>query len=226
MLTLTKLSKSYGEKQVLHDVSMDLLPGKVYGLVGENGAGKTTLFRCIAGLEPYEGQLESSHKPLKDVLGYLTSDSYFIPKITAEEHILLLTEARGIKLQDLAKRNLFDLPLKNQASSYSTGMKKKLALTAVLLQQNQYFILDEPYNGIDFQSAIILTAIIHRLKEEGKTILISSHIYSTLKDTCDEIFYLDEGQIKQRVEKRDFDKLEEEMKTKILRVELDRFFDL
>lgn len=91
-------------------------------------------------------------------------------------------------------------------------MKKKLALTAILLQGNAYFILDEPFNGVDIQSNILITEIIHKLKSLNKIVIISSHIFSTLSDTCDEIFLLDRGNIIKSVQKADFSALEAEMK--------------
>jgi ABC-2 type transport system ATP-binding protein len=91
-------------------------------------------------------------------------------------------------------------------------MKKKLALTAILLQENKYYILDEPFNGVDIQSNIILTEIIHKLRELNKIVIISSHIFSTLSDTCDEIHLLRKGEQIKTVQKNDFKNLEEEMK--------------
>jgi ABC-2 type transport system ATP-binding protein len=158
--------------------------------VGENGAGKTTLFRCIAGLEVFEGEIHATKSPLKNHLGLLFTDPFFFPKLTGKEYIQLLCNAREIELHDINARNIFDLPLNQYASTYSTGMKKKLAITAILLQKNDYFILDEPFNGVDIQSNIIITEIIHKLKELGKIVLISSHIFSTLSATCDEIHLL------------------------------------
>jgi ABC-2 type transport system ATP-binding protein len=83
-------------------------------------------------------------------------------------------------------------------------MQKKLALTAILLQDNNYFILDEPFNGVDIQSNIIITEIIHKLKELDKTVIISSHIFSTLSDTCDEIHLLSNGSFIKSVQQVDF----------------------
>ena len=107
---------------------------------------------------------------------------------------------------------LLDLPLDQYASTYSTGMKKKLAITAILLQENDYFILDEPFNGVDIHSNIILTELILRLKELDKIVLISSHIFSTLSDTCDEIHLLRKGVQIRSVQQNEFRSLEEEMK--------------
>jgi len=224
MIELIHISKSFGQHQVLHEVSFTFEDGKVYGIVGENGAGKTTLFRCIAGLETASGKINANIQPLKSHLGYLTSDPYFLSKLTGEEYIYLLTDARGKSIKNLDERNLFELPLKEYASSYSTGMKKKLALTATLLQDNCFYILDEPFNGIDLQSSIILTEIILRLRAMRKTILISSHIFSTLKDTCDEILVLEGGRISKTVKKEQFGDFEEEMKEKILKKDIDKLW--
>ena len=115
-------------------------------------------------------------------------------------------------IDHIADKNIFDLPLSQYVTTYSTGMKKKLALLAVLLQGNEFFILDEPYNGIDINGSIALTEILLKLKELNKTVLISSHIFSTLSDTCDEILVLRNGIIAETVQRADFHKLEEEMK--------------
>ncbi len=212
MIKINDLSKYYGTKQVLKDITISFKKGKVYGIVGENGAGKTTLFRCIAGLEKYNGKITSDFEQLKNHLGLLLTEPYFFTRITGKEYIQLLLNARNIKKVNIEAKNIFDLPLHQYASTYSTGMKKKLALTAILLQGNDCFLLDEPFNGVDIQSNIIITEIIGKLKELGKTLVISSHIFSTLAKTCDEIYLLKKGELVKRVFKQDFDKLETEMK--------------
>ena len=132
--------------------------------------------------------------------------------MTGKEYLQLLCVSRNIIEKDFDDKNIFDLPLKQYASTYSTGMKKKLALTAILLQQNEYFILDEPFNGVDIQSNIIITELILKLKELKKTIIISSHIFSTLSDICNEIHLLKDGKIIKSVLQEEFSKLEIEMK--------------
>lgn len=221
MISIKILSKKYGTKTVLNNIGMELMEGKVYGIVGENGAGKTTLFRCIAGLEEFEGEIQSDFYPLKNYLGLLFTDPYFFSKITGEEYIKLLVNARNIELKDLEEINIFELPLNQYASTYSTGMKKKLAITALLLQKNKYFVLDEPFNGVDIHSNILISEIILRLKRLNKIVLISSHIFSTLKDTCDEIHLLKNGELSKTVQKVDFDLLEQEMKEGVLSYKID-----
>jgi ABC-2 type transport system ATP-binding protein len=212
MIKISGLSKNYGSQEVLKDINMEFTHGNVYGIVGENGAGKTTLFRCIAGLENYLGEIKSEKSPLKNHLGLLLTDPFFFTKITGREYIRLLCNARAKSNIEIDDKNIFDLPLDQYASTYSTGMKKKLAITAILLQENEYFILDEPFNGVDIQSNILLTEIILKLKELNKIVIISSHIFSTLSETCDEIHLLRKGEQIKSVQKSGFKNLEQEMK--------------
>jgi ABC-2 type transport system ATP-binding protein len=222
MIEVQNLSKQYGSKEVLKNISMTFEKGKVYGIVGENGAGKTTLFRCMAGLETHAGSIVSDLRPLKNHLGLMLTEPYFFSKITGAEYIRLLCNARNVQIADIEARNIFDLPLREYASVYSTGMKKKLTLMAILLQGNEYFILDEPFNGIDIQSNIVVTEIIHQLRALHKTVIISSHIFSTLSDTCDEIRLLSHGELIKSVLKEDFATLEAEMKNTVVANKLER----
>jgi len=212
MIKIESLSKSYGSNQVLSNINLTFEKGKVYGIVGENGSGKTTLFKCITGIEKYDGIILSDLQPLKDNIGYLQTEPFYFSKITGREYLQLLCSARSKKIENLDNKNIFELPLDQYASTYSTGMKKKLALTAILLQENQFYIFDEPFNGVDIQSNIIILEILKELKEIGKTLLISSHIFSTLNDICDEIHLLKNGQFIKKVYKEDFGKLEQEMR--------------
>jgi len=212
MIKIEKLSKFYGQNQVLNAIDIEFKKGAVYGIVGENGAGKTTLFRCISGLESYKGIISSDFNKLKDHLGLLSTEPFFFSKITGKEYIQFLANARHLKLSNIESKNIFDLPLNQYASTYSTGMKKKLALTALLLQENEVFILDEPFNGVDIQSNLVIAEIIKKLKILKKTVIISSHIFSTLAATCDEIYLMKNGKIIKKVKQIDFEALENEMK--------------
>ena len=100
-------------------------------------------------------------------------------------------------------------------------MLKKLAFMALLLQKNELFILDEPFNGVDIQSNIILSAVIQKLKSAKKTLLISSHIYSSLQENCDEILVLNNGTFEEPVHKADFNRLGEQLKNDIVDTRLD-----
>lgn len=222
MIIVEHLSKSYGKKQVLHDVNLELQTGKVYGIVGKNGAGKTTLFNCISGVESYEGVIKTPYTKLKNHLGLLETNPQFLSRITGWEYLKLFCIARNIGTENFEEQNIFDLPLHEYAENYSTGMKKKLAIMAILLQKNEVFILDEPFNGVDINSNLLISGLIEKLRSNNKLIIISSHIFSTLGNLCDKIFLLEDGYIKKKVGKEEYAKLEEEMKAGIIDDRLDR----
>ena len=211
MLELKNLQKNFGTKKVLKGISAQFLPGRIYGIVGENGAGKTTLFRCIADLIGFDGEILKEPADFNHRLGFLQTNNLLLPMMTGREYLRLLTQARHQSITDFDDRNVFELPLDEYARNYSTGMQKKLALLGVLLQQNDFLILDEPFNGVDIQSNIIITEIIRELRRLGKTVLISSHIFSTLTDTCDEIHLLRDGRFVKSAGPEDFAELEQEM---------------
>jgi ABC-2 type transport system ATP-binding protein len=222
MIKILNLKKKFGENQVLNGVTATLVEGNVYGIVGENGSGKTTLFRCLAGLENYKGEIEYDGGMLKNELGLLLTEPFFMTKITGLEYLKFMCQARSIDSGNLLERNVFDLPLNRYAETYSTGMKKKLALTAILLQENKVFILDEPFNGVDIQSNILISEIILKLKALNKTIILSSHIFSTLSDTCDQIFLLKKGEFSNPILKHEYAELEKSMKEETVLKRLDK----
>jgi len=216
MVTIQNLHKAYLRKKVLQGINLTLVKGKVIGIVGENGAGKTTLFKCIAGLTNFEGTITSDCMPLKNHLGFLPTHPQFLSRITGWEYLKLICIARGIQKENFEESNIFDLPLQQYADSYSTGMQKKLALLGILLQKNDIFILDEPFNGVDIQSNILIVDIIKQLQALHKIVVISSHIFSTLADTCDEIHLLREGNFVKSVSQEGFQELNQEMKGSVI----------
>lgn len=212
MIKIENLSKSFGAKQVLFNINISIEEGKVYGFVGENGAGKSTLFKCMAGLEKYKGQILSDYSLLKNHIGFLPTQPYFLTRITGKEYLQLFCNARKLKNIDFDEYNIFNLPLQEYAMSYSTGMKKKLAFTALLLQKNDIYILDEPFNGIDFEGSIMIMKVVRKMRDRNKTVIISSHIFSTLSETCDEIFIINQGVITEKILKKDFYIFEQRIK--------------
>lgn len=212
MITIQNLSKAYGNKTVLHNINLVLRRGEVNGIAGENGAGKTTLFKCLASLENHEGTITYDKGVLKNVTGFLPANPYFLSRLTGYEYLQLMAGARGMNHINIAGSNIFDLPLQEYAETYSTGMQKKLALTGLLIQQNELFILDEPFNGVDIHSNLVIREIIARLKQSGKIVVMSSHIFSTLNESCDYLHHLKEGRIQQTVARGNFEQVEEAMK--------------
>lgn len=212
MIIIESLYKSYGNKNVLKNINLTFKKGEIIGVVGENGAGKSTLFKCMIGFENYDGLIKYDKGILKNVTGFLPTNPYFLSKITGLEYLQLLCNARNINVSDIKKKNIFELPLNQYAETYSTGMKKKLALTGTLILNNEIFILDEPFNGVDIHSNIIIKEIILKLKEINKIVILSSHIFSTLNETCDKLHYLKNGEIIKSVSKSEFSEIEQDMR--------------
>ncbi len=217
MIHLRNLEKTIEGRKILSSLTVSFDEGNIYGIIGANGVGKTTFFRCIAGLTSFSGYVNAERKPLKHHLGYLPAELYFLPKITGEEYLILIAKGRGEKLPEQSTYNIFNLPLDKYIETYSTGMKKKLGLTSIFMLKNTYYILDEPYNGLDFESSMMLTEILLELRSLNKVVLISSHIFSTLKDTCDTIFLLENGKLVNETTRENFSLLENQLKDKILR---------
>ncbi len=196
MIEIKNLSKSFGNNLVLDNVSLSFDKGCVYGIMGENGAGKTTLFQCILNFIHYKGNVIF---PVHTTIGYLPDTPFFYSFVTGKEFLIFFIKSRNKnasveEINELNKK--FALPLDEYASSYSMGMKKKLYLMALILQKSDFYILDEPFNGLDLAGSIILKKWIRILKSEGKTIFFSSHIISVMTDVCDKIYFLHEGKIK------------------------------
>lgn len=211
MIEINDLHKSFGKVNVLNGIHLEYHSGKIYGLVGENGAGKTTLFNCMMEVIDYIGSIIRS-RTLKT--GYLSASSFFYSQITGGEHLEFCMRAKGLpvnpsKIKDL--NEIFQLPLNRYASEYSTGMKKKLGFMALLLEDNDVFILDEPFNGVDLKGCILMKKLIQQLKEKEKTVIISSHLIASLREICDIIHYLNEGIIYKEYHQETTKEIEEDI---------------
>lgn len=211
MISINNLSVRYtSERNVIHSLNLSMAEGNIHGIVGLNGSGKTTLLNTLFGLmKPCNGQIIWHNQPLtKKDIAILPTENFFYSYITGREYLMLIDNA----LFDADKWNeLFELPLDQLIDNYSTGMKKKLAFLAVLKQDKPILILDEPFNGIDMESCSIMRSILLKIKEKGKTIIITSHIIETLTNLCDQIHHLENGTIKQSRPQNEFDAFEKEI---------------
>jgi len=212
MLEIKNITVDYGEGKVLDGLSLTLRTGSVHGLVGRNGEGKTTLLNTIYGsVTPQEGVITWGSVPIgADVIAYLETELYFYPMITGEEYLGIFT-TKNPSFDATSWGELFELPLKEFVSNYSTGMKKKLALIAVLSLDRPFIMLDEPFNGLDLESNLFLSRIIRMLADSGKTILVTSHILESLHTLCDEIHWLRHGRIERTFTPEDSTELKEEI---------------
>ena len=214
MLEIRNLRKAYGRHVVLQDVSLALRPGTIHGLVGANGAGKTTLLNCLYGLETgYSGQINGPNSGLvRDVTGLLPYEPYFYPRLTGREYLEFCLQARGRAVPDFAPWNqLLELPLDQYADEYSAGMRKKLALLALLVQGFDYLILDEPFNGLDLEANLLLKEILKRLRDRGTGILLTSHVLGVLTETADKISVLVGGLVQRQYVAAEFGTLENDL---------------
>lgn len=212
MVAIENLCVSYGEHQVLDNLSLLLAENCVHGLVGMNGAGKTTLLNAMAGfISINSGSILTQGMPLQRInLSFLETENFFYSNITGREYLGLFKAPPGSSGIDEWNR-LFNLPLSQLIEGYSSGMKRKLALAAVLRQDRKLVILDEPFNGLDLESSRLLSLIIGRLKERGTMVLITSHILGSLTGVCDHIHLLRYGKIDLSRDKENFSNLEQDI---------------
>jgi ABC-2 type transport system ATP-binding protein len=215
MLEIIDLHKAYGSYEVLRGVSLAVRPGTIHGLVGANGAGKTTLLNCLYGLESgFTGTVHATGAPgsVRDVTGLLPYEPYFYPRLTGREYVAFCLQARGRPVPDLRPWNeLLELPLDQFATEYSAGMKKKLALLALLVQDFAYLILDEPFNGLDLEANLLLKEMLKRLRQRGTGLLLTSHLLGTLTEVADEATVLVGGRVQRHYLAAEFGTLEADL---------------
>lgn len=225
VLRTKNLSKSYHGSKVLQDVSIDLEPGRIYGLIGQNGAGKTTLMRVITGLTfPEEGSMElfgqrgSGLSEERKRIGSMIEYPSIIPYITARENLTYYKTLRGIPSKTLEDELLEFVGLKDAgkklAKNFSLGMKQRLGIAISLTGNPEFLILDEPINGLDPLGVIEIRGLIRSLCEERHmTVLISSHNLPELYQTATDYIIIHQGKIKKAITLKE---LEESCKHHIL----------
>lgn len=207
MLEVRNLNVSFKNQKVLQDFNLNIENGEIVGILGKNGAGKTTFFESLYGSVKFSGEVILENQHLKrEQISYLETENYFYPYITGKEYLSYFKEISNSKYIELIEK--FNLPLNKFVQYYSSGMQKKLALIGMLLLDKPINILDEPFNGVDFEGVHILYDIIGNLKSENKIVIVSSHIIETLFHTCDKIAILQNGQIEKIYEKSEYEQLQ------------------
>ena len=193
MLTITDLQCGYGDKPVLTIPSYRMSPG-IHGIVGLNGAGKTTLLNALHGF----GRNAEARVLWNGVdmgvsnTAFQEAENYFHPGITGREYLELF--AGGVPPRAFPGLNeLLEVPLDALIGSYSTGMRRKLAILGALHLDRPVLLLDEPMNGLDLASVRVLEAIVKHLGDQGRTVLITSHVLGPLITVCDHIHLLQHG---------------------------------
>ena len=216
MLKIKNIDLSYEKEQVLRDFSIELKAGNIHGILGANGAGKTTLFQIVYGLlTPSKGEIIFPDKSFDtSQIGYLETEPQFYPYMKGAEYIDLLSH--GNPTFDVGVWNeIFKLPLNKLIDTYSTGMKKKLALLGIISQDKPIMLLDEPFNGLDLETVENLNLILKELKKENKIIVLTSHILEVLKINCDKISFLNKGSVQKTFSKSGFQDINTYIKSDI-----------
>ena len=213
MLTINNLQVGYQEHLVLKGLNLNAKVGEIHGILGMNGSGKSTFFNALYRFLPTRaGEIAFNNQPVhqKDI-AYLETHHFFYSYMTGEEY-LQLCALQNPDFNIAEWNQIFDLPLKTMVDTYSTGMKKKLAFIGNIALNRPIMVLDEPYNGVDFESCEIIYEILLRLRKQGKIILISSHIIESLTNVCDRVSYLNNGVIEREYAKTDFKQMEQDLR--------------
>lgn len=200
------LTKVYGEQKSVDNLNLHVRKGRIYGLLGRNGAGKTTTMKMLLSLtKPTDGEIKiyskdirGNEKKIYPRIGSLIESPGFYPNLTGTENLKILARLRGTPNRDAVKNALevVGLPYNDKKlySEYSLGMKQRLGIASAIMHEPELLILDEPINGLDPIGIAEVREFIKRLSaEQGKTILISSHILTEMALLADDIGIIDHG---------------------------------
>lgn len=210
MLEIKHLTKKYGEKIAVDDLSLSVADGQICAFIGHNGAGKTTTLKAVAGILNFEeGEIfidgiNVKEKPIqaKRILAYLPDNPDLYDYLTGIEYLNFIANIfkmneneRKEKIELYAKRiGIFD-SLPNQISSYSHGMKQKLALVSALIHSPRLLLLDEPFVGLDPVSSHEMKLIMQEFAQTGATIFYSTHVLDVAEKICNQVAIIKQGKL-------------------------------
>ena len=195
VLNVNHLKKGFGKMEVLHDISLTVSRGDVYGLVGQNGAGKTTLLRLITGLMKPSGGSVIIHTE-KDFVGYMPQSCRFDNGASVADTIRFFAFIRRANCEmgfSLCKK--LELDIAKKVKHLSPGQQKKLQLVIAMTGEPDLYILDEPTAGLDPNATYEMMNMIESIHKDGKSILISSHILQDMDEICTNIAILEKGNL-------------------------------
>lgn len=210
MIQATNLHKTFGRVVAVDDVSFSAPDGSVTGLLGPNGAGKTTTLRILyALLRPDRGtalidghNAQNERAAVLARIGVLSDNKGLYPRLTARENIRYFGHLHQIEQAELERRidslvKLLDMQefADRHSEGYSQGQRTKVAIARALIHNPQNVLLDEPTNGLDVMSTRAMRTFIHRLRDEGKCVLFSSHIMQEVSALCDKIVVIAQGKV-------------------------------
>jgi ABC-2 type transport system ATP-binding protein len=205
IIEVDKLTKSYGSKRGIVDVTLQVEEGEVFGFLGPNGAGKTTTIRLLmALLHPDSGQGRiagmdcwKDSVDIKRITGYMPGEPALDPNLTGGQILEYFAHLRGgvdqAYLKELIKR--FDLDISRKFRQYSTGNKRKVVLIQAFMHRPRILILDEPTSGLDPLNQIEFERMVKEIRDEGRTVFLSSHVLSEVEKTCTRVGIIRDGRL-------------------------------
>ncbi len=210
MLKIEHLTKTYGEKKAVDDLSLHIRAGEIYGFIGHNGAGKTTTLKAVAGILQFEqGEIYVDGKsvraqPLecKRVIAYIPDNPDLYEYMTGIKYLNFIADIFGVSAQARQERirkyaDLFELTadLAQPIAAYSHGMKQKLAIISAWLHAPRLIIMDEPFVGLDPKAAHILKGMMRELCDAGGAIFFSTHVLEVAEKLCDKVAIIKGGKL-------------------------------
>lgn len=210
MLKIEHLTKSYGDKKAVDDLSLHIAPGEIYGFIGHNGAGKTTTIKACCGIlqadcgEVYIDGISVKENPIaaKAKLAYIPDNPDLYTFMTGIQFLNFIGDVFGVSAEDRQARirkyaDLFELTsdLAQPISAYSHGMKQKLAVVSALLHEPKLLIMDEPFVGLDPKASHILKELMRELCNAGGAIFFSTHVLEVAEKLCDKVAIIKNGRL-------------------------------
>ena len=210
MLRIEHLTKTYGEKKAVDDLSLHIAPGEIYGFIGHNGAGKTTTLKSIAGILQFDagdiriGGTSIREDPLacKRLMAYIPDNPDLYEFMTGIKYLNFIADIFGVEESARQERirkyaDLFELTtdLAQPVAAYSHGMKQKLALISAWLHEPKLILMDEPFVGLDPKASHILKGMMREVCDAGGAIFFSTHVLEVAEKLCDKVAIIKGGKL-------------------------------
>ena len=210
MLDIQHLTKTYGEKKAVDDLSLHIAPGEIYGFIGHNGAGKTTTLKSVVGILQFDqGEITISGKSIKTdplackrLLAYIPDNPDLYDYMTGIKYLHFIADVFGVDAQTRRERirtyaDTFELTgdLAQPIAAYSHGMKQKLAIIAAWLHQPKLILMDEPFVGLDPKASHLLKGMMHEVCAAGGAIFFSTHVLEVAEKLCDKVAIIKGGKL-------------------------------
>ena len=207
VIVLDNLVKFFGRFAALRGISASFAPGRLYVIVGDNGAGKSTLLRIVAGLmEPSQGSfalLGAKHpRQVASRIGYMGHAPLLYDELSGMENLRYFAGLYGIHDDEISRQAMrmvgLDPDLTRRVGQYSQGMRQRLSLARAVLHDPELMLLDEPFSNVDVRSARDMAAVLGRVRDQGKTILLVTHQAALMEGIADEFVHMADGLIVSR----------------------------